>query len=276
MNAVEDMMDDMMMAEGEMEMEGEAMEEEPLMEETEAEEEAPPTKKSLAELTLEEEGCLCCCCICHCSTEETKDLSCCCCFSIRAGAYTIGVLTIILFSLLFLQVFYKLLNETFDWWYVLIGIILLVPMFIGCCFNIVYFAEDNNSSRSKLYVSAMLTIISILLLAVWNCFYVVFLYRYPDIVTEVGQKVTKKSFVIWSLYLACCIAFLWSYFICVTRDYYEALMSYDERQALKAEKANEGSLFSLPKLPGMDDKKDEDAMASPKMDAAPASPKMEA
>jgi len=53
-------------------------------------------------------------------------------------------------------------------------------------------------------------------------------------------------------------------------------MSYDERQALKAEKANEGSLFSLPKLPGMDDKKDEDAMASPKMDAAPASPKMEA
>merc|ERR1712086_559674 len=100
----------------------------------------------------------------------------------------------------------------------------------------------------------MLTIISILLLAVWNCFYVVFLYRYPDIVTEVGQKVTKKSFVIWSLYLACCIAFLWAYFLCVTRDYYEALMSYDERQALKAE----------------------EAMASPKMDAAPSSPKMEA
>jgi len=74
------------------------------MEEPAAEEEEQVSEKvkTLQEISLEEEGCLCCCCICHCSTEETKDLSCCCCFSIRCGAYTIGVLTIILFSLLFL------------------------------------------------------------------------------------------------------------------------------------------------------------------------------
>lgn len=87
---------DMMMGE---EMMGE---EEPLMEE--AAEEAPEeTKvKTLDEIALEEEGCLCCCCICHCSTKETKDLSCCFCFSIKCGSYSIGVLTILLFSLLFL------------------------------------------------------------------------------------------------------------------------------------------------------------------------------
>jgi heme/copper-type cytochrome/quinol oxidase subunit 2 len=168
------------------------------------------------------------------------------------------------------------LNETFDWWYVLVAVILLVPMFIGCCFNIVYFAEDTNASRSKLYVSAMLTIISVLCLATWNCFYIVYLYKYPDIQTEVGPKVTKKTFVIWSLYLATCIAFLWAYFICVTRDYYEALMSYEERMELK-EKNKASGLFgvSLPKIPGMDneDKMMEAAAMDPPKESAPASPK---
>jgi hypothetical protein len=96
----EENMDDMMMAEGE--GEGENMEEEPLMEQDEEAVSETPKVKTLDELTLEEEGCLCCCCICHCSTEETKDLSCCCCFSLKCGVYTIGVLTIILFSCLFL------------------------------------------------------------------------------------------------------------------------------------------------------------------------------
>jgi hypothetical protein len=97
----ENMDDMMMMAEGE----GEGMDEEPLMEEAAVSEAAvseTPKVKNLDELALEEEGCLCCCCICHCSTEETKDLSCCCCLSLKCGVYTIGVLTIILFSCLFL------------------------------------------------------------------------------------------------------------------------------------------------------------------------------
>ena len=140
-----------------------------------------------------------------------------------------------MFSLLFLQVFYKLINDTFDWWYVLVAVILLVPFFIGCCFNIIYFAEDNNTSRSKLYVSCILTIISVLCLAFWNIFYIVFLYKYPVIQTELGPILTKKAFVVWSLYLATCFAFLWGYFCCVCKDYYEALMTYDERKAKEAD-----------------------------------------
>jgi hypothetical protein len=262
----EENMDDMMMGEEGMEGMGE---EEPLMEEAEAEEPVAeePKVKNLEDIALEEEGCLCCCCICHCSTEETKDLSCCCCFSLKCGCYTIGVLSIILFSCLFLQVFYKLLNETFDWWYVLVAVILLVPFFIGCCFNIVYFAEDNNASRSKLYVSCILTIISVLTLATWNCFYIVFLYKYPTIQTELGPVVTKKSFVIWSLYIATCIAFLWAYFLCNCRNYYEALMTEEDR-ADAAEAAKAGGMFAIPKIPGLDDKKMEEEKA-----AAPASPK---
>jgi hypothetical protein len=100
----EENMDEMMMMEGEeMEkMDGGDME--ALMEGEPAEEAPaePEKNKTLDELALEEEGCLCCCCICHCSTKETKDLSCCCCFSIKCGSYAVGVLTILLFSLLFL------------------------------------------------------------------------------------------------------------------------------------------------------------------------------
>jgi len=136
----------------------------------------------------------------------------------------------------------------------MVAVILLVPFFVGCCFNIIYFAEDNNTSRSKLYVSCILTIISVLCLAFWNIFYICFLYKSPVVQTELGPILTKKAFVVWSLYLATCFAFLWGYFTCVTKDYYEALMTYDER---KAKEADSGSFFSLPKIPGvpgMDDK----------------------
>jgi len=176
-------------------------------------------------------------------------------------------------------VFYKLLNETFDWWYVLVAVILLVPFFIGCCFNIVYFAEDSNDTRSRLYVSCVLVIISVLTLAVWNCFYIVFLYKYPNIQTEVGPIVTKKAFVIWSLYLATCIAFIWAYFLCMCKDYYNALMSLEDRLALK-EKEKAGGMFGnlvpkIPGVPGMDDEKKDDMMAEKPKEEAPASPKAE-
>lgn len=260
----EEKMDDMMGEE--MGEEGDAM-----MENAKTEAPAEDDKpKTLDEIALDEEACLCCCCLCHCSTMETKELSCCCCFPIRCGAYSIGVFTIILFSLLFLQVFYKLLNDNFDWWYVFIAVLLLVPFFIGCCFYVVYFAEDNNKTRGKLYVSCILTIISVLCLAFWNIIYIVYVYKQPTIQTELGPVLTKKAFVVWSLYLATCFAFLWSYFVCVTKDYYEALMTYDERMAAQEEKS---SWFSVPKIPGVPVPGLGDKMMegdAPKMDDAPA------
>jgi hypothetical protein len=67
-----------------------------------ADESEAPKTKTLQDIALEEEGCLCCCCICHCSTKETVDLKCCSCFAIKCGVYVIAILTIALFSLLFL------------------------------------------------------------------------------------------------------------------------------------------------------------------------------
>jgi hypothetical protein len=69
------------------------------------------------------------------------------------GVVVISLLTTTLFTLLFLEVFFKLLNDSFDWWYVLVAVLLLVPFFIGVCFNISWMSEDTNSSRAKLWVS---------------------------------------------------------------------------------------------------------------------------
>ena len=124
-----------------------------LMEEKEQAPQAPE-KLTLDELALKEEGCLCCCCICHCSVKETKDLACCGCFPIKCGVVAIGITTILLFTAVFVEVFYCLLNEQFAWWYVLVAVLLLVPFFIGVCFFISYYAEDSDSSRSShIYVS---------------------------------------------------------------------------------------------------------------------------
>jgi len=81
--------------------------------------------------------------------------------------------------------------------------------------------------------------------------------------TELGAVLTKKAFVVWSLYLATCFAFLWGYFTCVTKDYYEALMTYDDRKALEAEKK---SWFAMPAIPGMDKEAETTDAMAPAMD----------
>ena len=223
------------------------------------EEQAPeePKVKTLADIALEEEGCLCCCCVCHCSTLETVDEKCCCCFPIKCGVVFINLLTIALFTLLFLQVFFKLINDSFDWWYVLVAVLLLVPFFIGVGFNIFWMAEDVNSTRARLWVSCAFTIISVVLLAFWNCIYIVYLFKEKEIRTEVGEIVTKKQFVVWSLYLGCCVAFLWGYFICITHNFYINMMSYDERMDYKEEQSKKTGGFlgavSIPGLPKEDE-----------------------
>jgi len=130
-----------------------------------------------------------------------------------------------------------------------VAVLLLVPFFIGVGFNIFWMAEDQNSTRARLYVSCIFTIISVLLLAFWNTIYIIYFFREKEVKTEVGEVVSKKQFVVWSLWLATCIAFLWGYFICITHNYYIHMMSYDERMAYKKEQADGGGLFKIPEIP---------------------------
>jgi len=247
-----------------MNMEGDAaaMEEQPLMEAAEE----PKRTKTLDELAEEEQGCLCCCCICHCSTKETRDLKCFGCFPVKCGVVSIGIFTIVLFLAIFAEVFYCLLNESYDWWYVLVAVILLVPYFIAVTFFITFFSNDTDSSRSRLFAGCQLIIISVALLAVWNTCYILWCYKHPEVLTgspdQGYYKQSKKAFIVWSLYIATCICFLYAYFICVTRSYSQALKTPEdlERDRLAAEeeerKKKEGGLFGGVGIPGVGKKDD--------------------
>ena len=124
-----------------------------------------------------------CCCICRCTPKETKDLTCCCVFPIKCGVVTIGIFTIALLFLLFVDVGYGLLNEYIDWWYVLVAVVLLVPLIIGVTFFVVFFSSDNEDSRARLFVACQLAIISVTLVAVWNTVYFHFWYKNDAVFT---------------------------------------------------------------------------------------------
>ena len=242
-------------------------------------EEEPPKKLTLNELAIEEEGCLCCCCICHCSVKETKDLACCGCFPIKCGVVTIGILTIALFAAIFAEVFYCLLNEQFAWWYVLVAVILLVPFFIGVSFFISYYAEETDSSRSKLFVSCQFVIYSSCALGIWNTCYLLWCYKFEDV--SIGSpdqgyyKQTKKSYIVWSLFLAVAISFLWAYFLCVCRTYSNSLKSEEQLEKERLEQIEKDKLGpfgvklpEIPKVPGVGKKDDEMMMDAAMMEEA--------
>jgi hypothetical protein len=250
-----------------------AAEEAPLMEVAASE---PKKTKTLDDLAEEEQGCLCCCCICHCSTKETKDLKCFGCFPVKCGVVTIGIFTILLFFAILAEVFYCLLNDSYDWWYVLVGVLLLVPYFIGVTFFITFFSNDTNNSRSRLFVACQFVIISSCLLAIWNVCYILWCYKHTEVLTgspdQGYYKQSKKAFIVWSLFLATCISFLYAYFICVTRSYSQALKSDEDKAAdeeaarKEEEEKKKGGMFGvkLPELPGAA------AAMEPPAEAAPA------
>jgi hypothetical protein len=167
------------------------------------------------------------------------------------------------------------LNDQFAWWYVLVAVILLVPFFIGVCFFISYYAEDTDSSRSKLFVSCQFVIYSSCALGIWNTCYLLWCYKYEDV--SVGSpdqgyyKQTKKSFIVWSLFLAVAISFLWAYFLCVCRNYSQALKSDEQKEKERLEAIEEAKKpkfgIAIPeiKVPGA--KKDDEMMMGDDMAA---------
>jgi hypothetical protein len=78
-----------------------------------------------------------------------------------------------------------------------------------------------------MWIAMMMAIISFSLLAIWNLCYFQWLYRY-DIVFAGADVVgytmqTKKSFMVWSLFLGIVFDFIWAYFLCVATTYATAM-----------------------------------------------------
>merc|ERR1719359_1597962 len=125
------------------------------------EEEIDEMKEKLADGAF-----MCCCCLCQCTDKRVKDLTCCCIFPIRCGVLFIAAIIIAVTLFVFLEIFYQLLNDDIHWWYVLVGVILASILIIASAFAIVFFTNDTESSRSKLWTGCLFVIIGVSLVAV--------------------------------------------------------------------------------------------------------------
>ena len=211
---------------------------------------------------------ICCCCICQCSTKKTEDLACCGCFPIKCGLVTIGAFTFVVTLFFLVEIFYMLLVEDIHWWYVLVALVLCVPLIIASCFFVFFFSKDTDDSRSRLYVSCILAIITFVLVAAWNTTYFLIWYK-ADSVTygtpEAGYyKQSKKQYIFFSIFIAASLVFCYKYFMCVAVTYKGALNKPEETPAdeenksstSKKSKSSKGSKKSGSKK-GEEEKKEE-------------------
>lgn len=166
---------------------------------------------------------MCCCCICHCQGEEDKPYSCCGCLPIHCGLIAIGILTILITVALFLEVFWTLLNELIHWWYVIVAVVCLIPIVVATIFVIRFFTKDQRASRTKMWIAMILAIVSFTLLGIWNLCYFQWCYKYDRVYAGVDglgyTEQSKKSFMVWNLFICIVLDFIWAYFLCVATAY---------------------------------------------------------
>lgn len=115
-----------------------------------------------------------------------------------------------------------------EWWYPVITIALLVPLYIAAAFFVNWFTKDELSSRSKLPAACILTLISLSLVAVWNVIYFVWIYKKDTVYIGWGgpgeyKKFQKKFYIFVVLLDTVILVTLYTYFLCVAQNYKNAL-----------------------------------------------------
>lgn len=203
------------------------MDMEALMEGAKAPEEEETSEQRIRKALKRGDADMCCCCLCQCSDRRTRPYSCCCFFPIKCGIYSIGGFLVALTFVEFLECFYQLLNDDIVWWYVFTGVILLIPLIVGCMFVVTFFMKDTDSSRVRLRVACILALCSVTLFAGWNTLYFLAWYKVPMVRSGndgVGFIVaTRKQEVVFSLYFAALVDALIAYFMCVIERYIDAM-----------------------------------------------------
>merc|ERR1711934_1035599 len=119
------------------------------------------------------------------------------------------------------------MSDTIAWWYVLVGVVLLIPLFLSSTFFILFFADETESSRGKLSTACILAIIALVLLQAWNLTYFLAWYKSQTIyfgTPRLGYTFhTKKAFLFWNLFISAWICAFFGYWLCVCRRYANAL-----------------------------------------------------
>ena len=171
----------------------------------------------------------CCCCFCNCDNDKTAKLTCCCCCPIKFGVQFIGGLTMLLTFYYISWNFFLILNDQVAWWFPVVTIVLLVPLYIASGFFVNWFIKDTLGSRGKLTAAIILSLVSIFLVALWNVIYYTAIYKKEDVYIGYGvseekyQKFQKKYYLFKVLLDSAILLALYAYFQCVIQTYKDAL-----------------------------------------------------
>ena len=178
----------------------------------------------------------CCCCLCVCENDKTKDLTCCCCCPIKCGVQVIGGLTMLLTFYYISWNFFLILNDQVTWWFPVITIALLVPLYLASAFFVNWYIKDTLASRGKLTAAIILSLASIFLVALWNVIYYTAIYKREDVFIGYGvsedkyQKFQKKYYLFKVLLEAAILLALYAYFMCVIGSYKDALRELKKKE----------------------------------------------
>ena len=171
----------------------------------------------------------CCCCLCVCEHTATENQTCCCCCPIQCGMQVIGGLTILITFYYISWNFFLILNDQVTWWFPVVTIVLLIPLYIASGLFVNWFIKDNLGSRGKLTGAIILVLVSVALVATWNVIYYVAIYKRDDVFIGYGvsedkyQKFQKKYYLFKVLLEAAILLALYAYFMCVIQTYKELL-----------------------------------------------------
>ena len=189
----------------------------------------------------EDELIACCCCGLICNNDVTKDYTCCCCCPIKCGVQTIGGLTLLLTFYYISWNFFLILNDQVTWWYPVVTLALLIPMYLASALFVNWYIRDELSSRSKLTGAIILALASIFLVALWNVIYYTAIYKKEDVSIGYGvaeekyQKFQKKYYLFKVLLEAAILLCLYAYFLCVIQTYKEILREKKNKDEEKPE-----------------------------------------
>ena len=182
----------------------------------------------------------CCCCLCVCENDRTEKLTCCCC-PIKFGVQFIGGLTMVLTFYYISWNFFLILNDQVAWWFPVVTIVLLIPLYLASGFFVNWFIKDTLGSRGKLTAAIILSLISVGLVAVWNVIYYTAIYKRDEVFIGYGvsedkyQKFQKKYYLFKVLLESAILLALYAYFMCVIQTYKDALRQKKDPPAEKAD-----------------------------------------
>jgi hypothetical protein len=186
----------------------------------------------------------CCCCMCVCHNDLTKDLTCCCCCPIKFGVQFIGGLTMVLTFYYISWNFFLILNDQVVWWFPVVTIGLLIPLYVASGLFVYWFIKDTLSTRGPLTWAIILSLASIFLVALWNVIYYTAIYKRDEVFIGYGvsedkyQKFQKKYYLFKVLLEAAILMALYAYFQCVIQTYKDALRERKEEK-MEDEKMDE-------------------------------------